>query len=80
VPLHIGNRGAWIVGIQGQGGFGSPVAIFEENVKLLDNLQGHPDPSVSAFVVQEKARLAREIETERRLEASAERVASQSFE
>ena len=70
----------FVAEFRGQGGFGSPVATFEANTKLLDKLEDHADPSVKAFVAQEKVRLAGEIEMERRLELSAERVASQSFE
>lgn len=79
-PDRVAVLKRFIAEFRGQGGFGSPVAEIEANAKLLDKLENHPDPSVSAFVAEEKARLARQIDVERQLENSAERVASQSFE
>jgi hypothetical protein len=79
-PDRIAVLKRFIVEFRGQGGFGSRVVEFEANAKLLDRLENHPDPSVSAFVAEEKVRLARQIDVERQLESSAERVASQSFE
>ncbi len=79
-PDRVAVLKEFVAEFRGQGGWGSPVATFEANAKLLDKLAGHPDPSVSAFVAQEKGRLAREIEIERQSENSADRAASQSFE
>jgi hypothetical protein len=79
-PDRVGVLKRFTAEFRGHGGWGSPVAQFEANAKLLDKLENHPHPSVSAFVAEEKARLARQIDVERQLENSAERMASQSFE
>jgi hypothetical protein len=65
---------------RGHGGWGSQAAIFEANAKLLDSLEGHSDPSVKAFVMQEKARLAHEIAMEKQMERSADRTRDERFE
>jgi hypothetical protein len=79
-PDRIAVLRGFVSEFRGQGGWGSPVAIFEANAKLLDSLEGHSDPSVRAFVAQEKARLANEIGMEKQFERSADRLRDERFE
>ncbi|OLB20767.1 MAG: hypothetical protein AUH15_10660 [Acidobacteriales bacterium 13_2_20CM_55_8] len=52
---------------------GSLAVILESNAKLLNELDEYPDPAVVQFVAQEKVRLGKAIETERRAETLADR-------
>jgi hypothetical protein len=46
----------------------------------LDELENHPDFGLRDFIIQEKARLNREVEAERHAETLADRVDSELFE
>jgi hypothetical protein len=59
---------------------GSLAVILESNVKLLDELDGYPDSAVVEFVKQEKNRLGKAIEAERRAESVADRERNARFE
>jgi hypothetical protein len=59
---------------------GSRATIMASNAKLLDELEGYPDLAVTEFVAQEKLRLNKEIEAERRAETLADRLADERFE
>ena len=59
---------------------GSRAAILESNAKLLDQLLTYTDPAVVEFVTAEKARLAEEVERERRHETEHDRDADERFE
>jgi len=59
---------------------GSRATIVASNAKLLDELEGDSDPAFIEFVAQEKVRLGKEIEAERRLESSADRARDERFE
>jgi hypothetical protein len=59
---------------------GSRAAILESNAKLVDQLLTHVDPAVVEFAKAEKARLADEVEGERRWETEHDRDADERFE
>jgi len=59
---------------------GSLAVILESNAKLLNELDEYPDPAVVQFVTQEKVRLGKAIETERRAETLADRERNACFE
>jgi hypothetical protein len=59
---------------------GSRATIMESNAKLLDDLKGFSDPALIEFIAQEKVRLSKEIEAERRAEQLADRTRDERFE
>jgi len=59
---------------------GSRATIIESNARLLDDLEGHPDPSVVEFVAREKTRLASVVQGERRAETLADSRRDERFE
>jgi hypothetical protein len=59
---------------------GSRATIMAASAKLLDELEGYSDPTFIEFVAQEKVRLGKEIETERRAENLADKSADERFE
>ena len=59
---------------------GSLAAILESNAKLLDQLDAYPDPAVVDCVRDEKIRLAKVIEDERRQETALDRRRDERFE
>jgi hypothetical protein len=50
------------------------------NAKLLDELEGYCDPTLTEFIAREKEVLNREIEAERRGETLADRIRNERFE
>ena len=64
--------------IESSGGWGSHVAIVEANAKLLNKLEQYPD--LTAFVIEEKVRLAQYVERGRQSEAASDRKTSDCFE
>ncbi len=59
---------------------GSRATIMAANAKLLDELEEYSDPTFIEFVAQEKVRLGKEIEAERRAETLADKSADERFE
>jgi hypothetical protein len=59
---------------------GSRASILESNAVLLDQLETYPEPDVAEFVAQEKIRIAKEIEAERRFEKLTARDKDERFE
>jgi hypothetical protein len=59
---------------------GSRAAIAEANAKLLYQLPSYDDPALAQFITQEKTRLAKEIEAERRSETKHDRDSDERFE
>jgi len=59
---------------------GSRAAIVASYAKLLDELEGHSDLALTEFVAQEKVRLTKEIEVERRAETLQDRATDERFE
>jgi hypothetical protein len=59
---------------------GSRATIVAANAKLLNELEGYSDPTFIEFVAQEKVRLGKEIDTERRSETLADKSADERFE
>jgi len=59
---------------------GSRATIMESNAKLLDKLDNYSDAIFAQFVAQEKVRLSKEIEAERRSERSLDRTRDERFE
>ena len=59
---------------------GSLATVLESNAELLNQLIGHSDPAVVAFLTQEKDRLAKMIKEERRSENTTDRKRNERFE
>jgi hypothetical protein len=59
---------------------GSRATTMAANLKLLDELEGYSDPTVTGFVAREKVLLNEEIEAERRAETLADRAHDERFE
>jgi hypothetical protein len=59
---------------------GSRATIMESNLKLLDELTVYPDATFAEFVSEERVRLGREIEAERRRETITDREQDERFE
>ena len=55
-------------------------AIVEANAKLLNKLEQYADPAVSAFLAEERVRLAQYVKRERRSESASDRSRSDRFE
>jgi hypothetical protein len=63
------------------GGWGvSHAATLEVNLKILDELDAYPDPTVVEFVASERVRLQESIDRERRREEVYERRRDERFE
>jgi len=59
---------------------GSRAMIVESNARLLDDLEGYPDPSVVEIVAREKKRLTSVVQAERRAETLADSRRDERFE
>jgi hypothetical protein len=72
--------GAFVERFRPRSWSGSRAALIEANAQLLENSEALIAPASMSFVVEAKARLAQEVEEERRLETERDRERDERFE